>query len=430
MAGPGIRSYQFARELASEFRVALMAREGSDVDVADVELVTAPKHPAQLARALAGYDVVLAQLLPLATMRKLAASRARVIYDLYNLFLAEPLASFGVHPPTRAELLFARTADLGRRFSLLTGSAFVCASERQRDFWLGVLAAVGRVDADAYARDPTLRALVDVVPTGLTPERPRSDQRVLKGVFRGIRERDRVLLWAGGVWNWLDPLTVIRAVGRIAERRDDVKLVFLGLNAPNRVDRELAMARESVELARSAGLLDRTVFFNEGWTPYEERHAFLLEADIGVSAHFDILETRYAFRGRLLDHFWAGLPTISTRGDVLSDLVAARDLGRVVDFEDVEGWVAAIEALLAEPDARARIAPALAEVRAELEWPVAVRPLARLVSSAEAPQSRRGAASLALAEEALLRARTSAALGGPSSIARRQATKLAARRRS
>ena len=50
-----------------------------------------------------------------------------------------------------------------------------------------------------------------------------------------------------------------------------------------------------------------------------------------ASPHFEALETRYAFRTRLLDHFWAGLPTIATAGDTLGDLIGERRLGRTVD---------------------------------------------------------------------------------------------------
>ena len=74
------------------------------------------------------------------------------------------------------------------------------------------------------------------------------------------------------------------------------------------------MARLAVARAEELGLRDRVVFFNEGWVPYEQRGAYLLEADLGVSAHFDDLESRFAFRTRLLDCFWAGLPVVTTVG--------------------------------------------------------------------------------------------------------------------
>src|SRR4029079_11875445 len=97
---------------------------------------------------------------------------------------------------------------------------------------------------------------------------------------------------------------------------------------------EMTMTTRAVRLAEELGLRDRVVFFNFGWVPYAERGRYLLEADLGVSAHFDDLETRFAFRTRLLDCFWAGLPVVTTRGDSLREVVAARDLRRRVDFEE------------------------------------------------------------------------------------------------
>ena len=53
--------------------------------------------------------------------------------------------------------------------------------------------------------------------------------------------------------------------------------------------------------------VDSKVHFNYDWVPYAERARFLLDADLGVSAHFDTVETRFAFRTRLLDYFWVHL---------------------------------------------------------------------------------------------------------------------------
>ena len=57
-----------------------------------------------------------------------------------------------------------------QRVALASGDAFVCAGERQRDLWLGALAAFDRIGLDAYNEDPTLRSVVEVVPFGLADE--------------------------------------------------------------------------------------------------------------------------------------------------------------------------------------------------------------------------------------------------------------------
>lgn len=81
--------------------------------------------------------------------------------------------------------------------------------------------------------DPSLRRLVDVVPYGL-PEHPLpSAMPAIKGVWPGIELGDRLALWGGGLWPWLDPLTAIRAVALLRERRPRLKLVFPGTRHPN-----------------------------------------------------------------------------------------------------------------------------------------------------------------------------------------------------
>ena len=382
MAGPAIRYWNFARELSREHEVTLMAPGPVEVAAERFEIVQAQDFGGRAFRELARrFDVLVAQNLLPWTMRALAKEPVRVIYDLYDPFLVENLGLFARQATTRRyQDALLRANSLAQEVALATGDAFVCASERQRDLWLGMLGVLGRLTQDEYARDPSLRRLIDVVPFGLPAEPPEPAPPALKGVVEGIGTDDKVLLWGGGVWNWFDPLTPIRAVAKLAERRDDVKLYFLGIQHPNPETEEMTMADEAVSLARDLGVLDRFVFFNYGWVPYEERASFLLEADLGVTAHEDNVETRFAFRTRVLDYLWAGLPIVSTEGDVLSELVEEHSLGRVLAPGDVDGWVSAIEELLADPEPARR---AIAEAHRRFAWPEVVKPLLRLVADEE-----------------------------------------------
>ena len=383
MAGPGIRYRWFATELARRFDVTLAVPYATDLELPEVEVVVRGDTGERSFRHwVAGFDAVVAQQLGLRTMASLARAEIRTVYDLYVPYAMEHL---GLHGGERTELgrrlLEYQGMNLIQETALATGDAFVCASERQRDLWLGALAALGRIDFEQYERDPTLRALVDVVPFGVEPEPPRHTKQVLKGVVPGIREADFVLLWGGGIWNWFDPLTLIRAVARIAGQRDDVKLFFLGVRHPDPLIEEMAMAAQAVALADELGLAGRHVFFNEGWVPYEERQNYLLESDLGVSTHFDNVETRFSFRTRVLDYLWAGLPIVTTRGDVLSELVETRGLGRTADVEDVDGLTAAILELVGDQGARNAARERIAEVRDEFAWPRVVDRLGDLIAA-------------------------------------------------
>ena len=382
MAGPGIRYRQFALELADRFEVTLVTPNEPDEELPGVQLVRA--HDLgyrRFGQFVESFDAVVAQQLTIATMERLARRGTRVVYDLYDPLLFESLAFHqGDGDASAYAGSLSRAVMLKQILALETGSAFLCASDRQRDLWLGVLSSLGRIGFDQYTADPPLARLVAVVPFGIDPEAPYAEISAIKGVLPGIDQDSRVLLWGGGVWNWLDPLTPIRAVAELAKRRDNVHLVFLGVRHPSARIPEMAMAQAAVDLAGQLGVLDSKVHFNFDWVPYAERARFLLDADLGVSAHFDTVETRFAFRTRLLDYLWATLPSVVTRGDALGDRIGERGLGRTVGFEAADEWVEAIDVLLDDAEAHRLAKERIADEREAFLWPRVVEPLADLLT--------------------------------------------------
>ena len=137
-------------------------------------------------------------------------------------------------------------------------------------------------------------------------------------------------------------------------------------------------------------MLDRVVFFNDGWVPYEERGAWLLDADCAISTHRDHLETRFAFRTRLLDCFWAGLPVVCTAGDDLADRVERDGLGAAVPPGDAERRRRGARAR-ARPRPR-RLRAARSRRRGGIAWPRVAEPLVALVASARRPAAARARA--------------------------------------
>jgi glycosyltransferase involved in cell wall biosynthesis len=382
MAGPGIRYRQFALQLSDRFDVTLVIPNDPDEDLPGVRVVRASDLGHRgFGRLAQSVDAVVAQQLTIATMERLARRGTRVVYDLYDPLLFEALAYHqGDEEGSDYAGSLSRAAMLKQILALATGSAFLCASDRQRDLWLGVLSSVGRIGFGEYAEDPSLERLIAVVPFGIEPEPPHAESPALKGVRPEIGRDDRVLLWGGGVWNWLDPLTPIRAVAELAEHRNDVHLVFLGIRHPSPRVPEMQMAQAAVSLARELGVLDSKVHFNSDWVPYGERARFFLDADLGVSAHFDTVETRFAFRTRLLDYFWANLPSVVTRGDTLGDRIAERGLGRAVGFEAVGEWAEAISTLLDDFGEYGLAKRRIGDERETFLWPRVVEPLADLLA--------------------------------------------------
>src|SRR6185503_1037840 len=132
--------------------------------------------------------------------------------------------------------------------------------------------------------------------------------------------------------------------------------------------------------------------FNDGWVPYHARGGWLLEAGCAVSTHVEHLETRFAFRTRMLDCFWAGLPVVCTRGDELAERVERDGLGAVVAPGDDEALARAIEAVLER--GRAHYADGLARAAGDHAWSVVSGPLRRWIGSEDEPPARLGDAPL------------------------------------
>jgi hypothetical protein len=372
MAGPGIRAWQIACALAAEHEVQLVTTTLADLPDSPFPVDAVDDHG--LADVERWCDVLVFQGWLVHNRPFLLGSDKVLVADVYDPLHLEQLEQ-GRDDGRRGRLLAVQSATAVLNEQLLRGDFFLCASEKQRDFWLGQLSALGRVNPVTYDEDETLRSLISVVPFGVPEAPPVRTRPAIKGVVPGIGPDDRVILWGGGIYNWFDPLTLLRAVDRLRDRRPDVRLFFMGLKHPNPDIPEMRMAVAARELSDRLGLTGTHAFFNEGWVDYADRQNYLLDADIGVSTHLDHIETAMSFRTRILDYLWASLPTVSTAGDALADLIETRRLGLTVPAGDVEALEAALGRLLDDDDLRGAMAANAGAAAADLTWPKVLAPL-------------------------------------------------------
>jgi glycosyltransferase involved in cell wall biosynthesis len=373
MAGPAIRAWQIASALSAEHDVRLVTTSTCTVS-SDKFAVSRVESEAD-ARALERWcDVLFFQGNVLDDYPFLQKTSKVVVVDLYDPFHLEQLEQTREHDAdTRRVIVHNSVAAANKQ--CLRGDFFVCASEKQRDFWLGHLAALGRVNTITYDYESTLRALIDVVPFGIPEEPPARTRSAIKGVIPGIGPDDKVILWGGGIYNWFDPLTLIRAVAVLAEQRSDVKLFFLGMQHPHPHVPEMRMSFAARKLSEELGLTGKHVFFNENWVEYDDRANYLLDADIGVSCHLDHLETAFSFRTRMLDYLWAGLPMVATKGDVFADLIEDRSLGLTAEAEDVDGLVRALAKILDDEAFAQHCRTNVAAIAPDFYWSKVLQPL-------------------------------------------------------
>jgi glycosyltransferase involved in cell wall biosynthesis len=372
MAGPAIRAWQIARALSAEHEVQLATTTLADLPGSPFPVRAVDDEG--LAELERWCDVLVFQGWLVHNRPFLLGSDKVLVADIYDPLHLEQLEQ-GRDEGRRGRLLAVQSATAVLNEQLLRGDFFLCASEKQRDFWLGQLSALGRVNPVTYDEDPTLRSLISVMPFGVADVPPARTRPAIKGVVPGIGPDDRVILWGGGIYNWFDPLTLLHAVDRLRRRHPEVRLFFLGLKHPNPDIPEMRMAVAARELSDRLGLTGTHAFFNEGWVEYEDRQNYLLDADIGVSTHLDHIETAMSYRTRILDYLWASLPTVATAGDALAELIEARRLGLTVPAGDIDALDAALGGLLDDDDLRARMGANAGAAAEDLTWSKVLAPL-------------------------------------------------------
>jgi len=375
MAGRAIRAWELARVLGRVFPTTLAAPlpiPATAPGFALTALPTGAEGDLALAGLVAVNDIIIARTLPLTAIPTQGMATKYLVVDLACPWQIEDLEAASADAAGDDAAL---ADDLMLLDALLAaGDFFICANEAQRGFWLGALAQTGRLTPAAYGPAHDARALIDLVPSGLPAEPPQKSMRTLKGVVPGIGQNDVVALWGGGLWRWLDPLTLIRAMGRLRETGYPVRAVFLGAEPPAAAKRP-ALLDAARGLSDELGLSGTHVFFLEGWAPYAERANYLMEADIGVSLHPQTLETRFAYRMRVLDYLWTGIVPVVSDGDMLADLVRSYDAGRVVPPGDDAVLAETLQALCDDPYERRLLGARAHALGQSFTWETVVQPL-------------------------------------------------------
>jgi glycosyltransferase involved in cell wall biosynthesis len=385
MAGPGIRYFEFAKELAQypDFKVILFAPRPVDLTIEAVKIkIYSPLGRKSLVKVLdeeKGLDYIIAQNISPATARYVKKRKIKYIADLYDPLIIEHMEHLRFASPRRQKNSF----DLTYHHTLLQlyhADHILCASDRQKDFYVGLLAGMKLISPALYHADPSLSSYISLAPFGLSSQKiARAKGSDLSSQFPGLRPNNKVVLWGGGLWNWLDSLSVVKAIEEISRTRQDIKLIFLGVKHPSPEIKTMAMAQQTIDYCRDKKLTDRFVFFNFDWTPYAQRIAFLERADVGISTHFDNLETRFAFRTRILDYLWADLPMVATKGDAMADLIDRHDLGLLVDYQDSHGMALSITKLIDSPELYQEIVENIQSVKPRFYWSTICDNIARLI---------------------------------------------------
>ena len=334
MAGPGIRAWHFADELSKHFDVTLVARrEGKPPEVAQFKMVE--RGTGEAKDALHDADVLLGQ--PARGFRRLRKTQ-KIVFDLFDPVLLELREMYGRSPSLRQRVHLA--AEKSRlKTALKEGDLLLVAAPNQKELYKKETLVIPFGAEMAESREPRAESLV---------------------------------VWGGGVWEWLDPKTAVEATLKLNRAGVPCRLLFLGRSRPNRsmVDR-----RREDRFDRMVASGRPFVDANDEWVPYRERLAWLHRAKIAIMLHRPTAEARVSIRTRLFDAIAATVPVITTEEGFAAELVGAERLGVVVPPGDVDAVTEAMRRLLCDDAFHAQCVTNLARIRPRYAWDVVTQPL-------------------------------------------------------
>ena len=369
MGGIGVRYLQMASHLAAAGRQVTLISPSAREEAAAIAPAGATYRAFEgesLRATIAAHEAVVAQG-QLANDVVLARAGVPVVVDLYDPFLIEHLhylPTLGLDP--------YRNDHASWVVQLAGGDFFLCSSEEQRLFYLGFLAALGRVNPEQAADDADARALIDVVPFALPAEIP-AHVPLLPPAAPGVKR-----LLFGALYDWYDPWTLLDALATIS----GIDWRLLVVRHPNAALTPQRLFAELEARAKERGWWGSRIEAID-WVPVERRFDLLRDVDLMVAPHRPTLETALSLRTRFLEALAVSCPVLTTTGGALGRLLVERDAGWTVAPGDAQGLAAAIREALSPGAALERRREQGRALAREFE---SARVLAPLVRFLDAPR--------------------------------------------
>jgi glycosyltransferase involved in cell wall biosynthesis len=352
-AGIGIRFLEMAGVLRADgHEVTILAPDGGEMAIDGYRM--AAITPETLRDVSAASDMAVVQG-HVANDLFAHAVPLPVVVDLYDPFIVENLHYYAERG---AEVYTHDHTTLID--SLVRGDLFLCASEAQRLFWLGMLLAVGRLNPIAFESDPHLDDLLRIAPFGVQPSRPPVK-----------RSLDRPALLFGGIYDWYDPLLAIDAVA--LARREIPQLTLTFTRHPNPELTPQGKTAQAMAYVKKRSYGDFVSF--EPWVAYGERGPFFERFALSLLTFPQSIETDLSMRTRIYDYLWGGLPIVTSSAPGTDELILRYRAGAIVRSERAADFAAELVAALRDPERYQVLSAATRVFAEEHRWPRTLQPL-------------------------------------------------------
>ena len=269
------------------------------------------------------------------------------VVDLYDPFIVENLHYYS----QRGAAVFQHDhATL--MSSIARGDFFLCASEAQRLFYLGVMLAAGRVNPISFE---SLDDLIAIAPFGVQPARAASAHRGHDILF-------------GGIYDWYDPITAIEAVAAARRTIPDATLTFTTHPNPNITPQ--GKAAEAIEYVRRRGYGEFIRF--EPWVAYDMRGEFFDRFAVALLTFGQSIETDLSMRTRVFDFLWGGLPVITSSAPGTDEILTRYGAGVPAE---AGSYTEAVVSLLRDEQRLDAMREGAARFIADHQWASVLTPL-------------------------------------------------------
>lgn len=382
VAGIGLRYLEFARRLPS-FGVEVVTISPAEPDETPLPEGTVRRFEAgKLRELLADCDGAVAQGF-LANSLLVECPELPTAIDLYDPWLVENLC----YAQLSDEIY--RNDHAAWMLQLSRGDFFLCSSEEQRLYYLGLLTALGRVNPHSVADDPDVSGLIAQVPFGVPDELPPHRPLIEPVRQRGTAGAEVRLLF-GALYDWYDPWTLIDALEILTERAPHIPWALYFVRHPNPESTPQQLLRQVAERCRARGWWGTRVREID-WVPADRRFDLLRDMDMMAATHRRGLESRLSMRTRLLEALAASCPVVVSEGGTISRLVAEHDAGWLVPPENAVALARTLEQAMSEVDreAAAQHARGGARLAQAYSWDKVIEPLAAFCRAPRRDPSRK-----------------------------------------
>lgn len=257
--------------------------------------------------------------------------------------------------------------------SLLLSDKIFCRDKQARKFIMGSMISLGILNQDEYKKDRTFENIVEIAQFGIDQKTPKHREDIYRNKIDGISKKDFLLIWNGGIWNWNDGITLIKAMNLL--RKEPIKLIFQGYKHPNKYQKLSKEANKTISLAKKLKLVNKNVFFVDQWVPFKERGNYLTECDAGIVTSPNIPEANLFLKTRIYDYIWADLPILANDSEAFSNDVEKYKLGLISATGSPSVLADNVRRIAENKKTIRQIKSSIKEYKDDMEWSKTLKPI-------------------------------------------------------